>query len=213
MAKSGKSSVPKSASVKGKATKKSVPAKKSAGGAKHQFVKGGGGGGGAAHMVILNTVASMKVFLQEACVEREKLSFLTKINGKSTIANALTKLKSYGWMEVTPTTVTITDEGMKNVDQEELAKGQASIPTSNEQHWDRVKEQFHVKGTKLALMEELQDGRSHSKKEVLIKVFGKMNSTSANACTDMKKNGIIVYDKDTIRLDDKMFPVEPRRED
>jgi hypothetical protein len=199
MAKSGKAT----------ATKKSPPAKKSIT-AKRRIVKDGGRGG--AHMVILNTVASQKEILNEAGVEREKLPFLTKISGKSTIANALTKLKSQGWIVVTSTTVSITDEGMKHVDQDEMAKTRASIPKSNEDHWERVKEKYNIKGAKLVLMEELQDGHTHPKKDLLTKVFGKINSTSANACTELKKYGIIFYEKDAIRLDDKMFPVTPRSE-
>jgi hypothetical protein len=210
MAKSGNAPVQKFPSAKGKATEKSPPAKKSTP-AKRKVIKGGGRGG--AHMVILNTVALQKEILKEASVEREKLSFLAKIDGKSTIANALTKLKNHGWIIVTATTVSITDEGMKHADQQEMAKARASIPKTNEDLWERVKEKYDLKGNKLKLMEELQDGRTHPKKDLLTKVFGKINSTSANACTDMKKCGIIFYENDAIRLDDKMFPVTPRSED
>ena len=134
----------------------STPPAKKVTAAKHKIGREGGSGSGAL-MTILNTVASMKVILNQDGVERKKLAFLTKINGKSTIANALTKLKSQGWIDVTPTTVSITDEGLKHVDQEELEKARASIPTTNEDHWETVKERFNLKTTKLALLQRYYD--------------------------------------------------------
>ncbi|CAB9504488.1 expressed unknown protein [Seminavis robusta] len=149
----------------------------------------------------------------EDTVERARLSFLTNIDGKSTIANALTKLKSLGWMTVSGKEVTITKLGMENADQDALAAAAAAIPKTNADHWEKVKEKNKLNPKQTELVELLQDGKTHDKKQVIMEVYEKSNSTSANALTFLKKLKIIEVAKGKIRLHDEMFPVEPRPED
>ena len=161
-------------------------------------------------MKVLNTVAAMKARLGKDSVERKKLPALTGYTGKSTIANALTKLKNQGWLIVSTTEVRITDKGFENADSSAFEG--VNVPTSNEGFHDSVKAQYKLKPKAIALFDAIADGRTYQKTDVATAIGCKMNSTFSNALTDLKKFGIIEFDRTTVRLTDDMLPVEPRSE-
>lgn len=182
--------------------------KKASPSAKHKA--GSRAGAGGAVMKVLNTVASMKARLGKPSVERKRLSFLTGVPGKSTINNALTKLRNKGWIEFSPTEVTITAKGMEKADPGTF--GDVSVPTTNREHHDSVKKQFKLKRNAIALFDAIADGRTYQKTVVAATIGCTMNSTFSNLLTGLKKSSIIEFDSKTIRLTDDMFPIEPRLE-
>lgn len=160
---------------------------------------------------ILNKAAALKSALGQESLERKKLSALTGIQGKSTIANALTKLKNEGWMIVTPDSITITESGMTKADPIAVQSAVQDIPTTNAAFHEQVKKQYKLKPKAIELFDSIQDGNSYEK-EKLAKALGmKVNSTFANLLTSLKKFGIIEFDRKTVRLTDDMMPFEPRQ--
>jgi hypothetical protein len=171
---------------------------------------GSGGAPSGAALTILNTAAALKAKRGKESIERKKLSALTGIQGKSTIANALTKMKNNGWMEVTPSTLTITFKGMELADPS--AVSMADIPTTNVGFHESIKKQYKLKPKECALMDSIADGKTYIKKNVAAAIGCQMNSTFANMMTNLKKHDILEFDRTTMRLHDEMFPVEPRSE-
>lgn len=187
---------------------KAVATKKTANAAKRKAAANNMGGGAA--MTLLNTVAGLKHALSQLSVERIKLPSLTGIQGKSTIANALTKLKNQGFMIVERDFVSVTDAGMQAADPEAMAQAAANVPTSNAAQRELVAKQYKLKAK--AVMEYMADGKTYIKTEVAAEVGCKMNSTFANLLTGLKKAGTIEFDRTTMQLTDAMFPFEPRSE-
>jgi hypothetical protein len=188
-------------------------AKKSSPAAKHKIssTAANRGGGGGAHQKILNTAAAMKTRFGKERIERTKITPLTGIHGKSTIANALTKLKNLQWMDVTKEDITITDLGLENSDAS--AVDDFNVPTTNKEYIDSIVEQYKLKPAKAVAnaIDELMDGCTYSKKELAKKMGAEMNSTFANLMTNLKKAGITEYvGKADVRLHDSMFQFSPR---
>jgi hypothetical protein len=121
--------------------------------------------------------------------------------GASTFANALTKLKKLNWITMSSGSIDVTDKGM----------GQAKITdmssVSNEDYHEKVKDKFKLTIRARQLFDELSDGRTRNKKEVAAAIGCKMNSTWANMLTPLKKLDIIDVDRETIKLEDDMFPL------
>jgi Mn-dependent DtxR family transcriptional regulator len=178
---------------------------------KHKAKSGGRGSGGGAVKTILHKVAAWKMVLGKPSVEREKLSTLTGIQAGSTLANALTKLKKEGLMNVTRSTVSITDKGMETVDPNVVAEAAANIPTTNEAFHDSIKVQYKLSGKAIQLFDCLSDGKWHRRKDIAEAIGMQTNSTYANMVSHLKKKlGIIAVEKECMRLTDDMFPFTPR---
>ena len=165
-----------------------------------------------AALTILNKAAALKLGLGQDKIERKQLSAVTGIQGKSTIANALTKIKNEGWMIVTPNDVTITDEGVEAADQDAVAAAVKDAPRTNAQYLESIKKHHKLSDRAIQLVDYIQDGARYEKEDVAAAIGCKMNSTFSNLLTSLKKLGIIEFDRKTIRLTDKMFPFEPRVE-
>ena len=198
--------------------KAAASAKKKSSSAKHHVnvgspnSPGAGGTAKGAVLTILNKAAALKTALGQDSLERKKLPALTGIHGKSTIANALTKLKNEGWMLVTPDSVTITGSGMNAADPTAVGTIMEDIPTTNAAYHKSVKEQYKLKPKAIELFDCIQDGKVYEKEKVAEKIGMKMNSTFANLMTSLKKHGVIEYDTKTVRLTDAMMPFEHRAE-
>ena len=189
-----------------------VIAKKKATTVKHATPCAGGAKASGAVLTILNVAAAQKLRLGQDSIDRKTLPALTGIHGKSTIANALTKIKNNGWMVVTPQEVTITEAGIAAADAEAVQAAMQNIPTTNAEYRQSVQDQHKLKAKAVELINYIQDGASYEKEDVANHLGLKMNSTFSNLLTPLKKLEIIEFDRKTIRLTDKMFPFEPRVE-
>lgn len=167
---------------------------------------GAGNSGGGAHMRILNMAAQMKAFFNKDSVDRSKIKFHTGIVGKSTVLNALKKLKDLKWMNVTPQEITITELGMQNAVVSEKPETK-----TNKDYWESLKKQHKLKSFPCRVFDHIQDGRTYTAQELADALNnGKKNSTVANAITELKRAEIITAEKGKVRLTDDMFQNEPR---
>merc|ERR1712157_101881 len=80
--------------------------------------------------------------------------------------------------------------------------------STNEEYQRKVFEQHKITGNALNLVQILQDGNKHLKKNICLDVLNmKMNSTWKNMLSKLKKLNIVAFDKDTISLSDDMYPL------
>jgi hypothetical protein len=159
-----------------------------------------------ANAKVLNIAASLTAQLGKKEIPRKKLHDLCCI-GKSTFANALTKLKNNGFVVVSSGHITVTPQGMEAAD---IDAANIKIPKTNAEYQKTVQEQYKLKGKQIALMDYLADGRTYKKIEVkdALGIDGK--STWANLMTGLKKHEIIEFDRQDIKMTDNMFEVEGR---
>ena len=154
--------------------------------------------------IILNVTATLAHVSGSNDVPRDKMIAFTKckgVIGKSTIGNALTKLKKDGLIIMNPGIITITDKGVDQAD----ASTDLNY-ASNEEYHKMIKEKMKLNARACKLFDELADGKVRNKKEVAAAIGTKMNSTWSNLLTHLKKLGVIVFDKETINLTNDMFP-------
>ena len=189
-------------------------AKKSSTATKHKIVGGdsGGAGGGGTNMnagalKVLNVAAAISVKLGTADVPRQQVVMLAGIKAKSTFANALTKLKNADFITFTSQSITVTEKGKDAAD---VDAANVSIPATNADLHDSIKEQYKLKAKQIALFDHLADGGTYNKKEVQAALEINASSTWANLMTSLKKFGIVEYDRVTIKFTDDMFKVEGR---
>ena len=185
-------------------TKQTV-AKKSSTRTKHKS-----GMGAIPGQTILNKCAAVKILQKKNSVERKKLPALTGIAGNSTIGKGLTFLKNQGWVDVGPKEITITEEGFKNAETDEIEV--ADIPTTNKAYHDAMKKMHKLKPKACELLDLLTDGKTYEKKEVADRIGMPVNSTFGKVLTALKQANIAEIAAKTIRLSDEMFPIEPRPE-
>lgn len=162
------------------------------------------GSGGNAAQTILNVTATLARLSGSKSVPRKNMVAFTKcegVNGKSTIANSLTKLRKAGLIIMASGVITITDKGVDQAD----TSGDISY-ASNKDYHEKVKDKLKLSARSCQLFDELADGRIRDKKEVAAAIACKMNSTWANMLTPLKKLQVIEFGKETINLTDDMFP-------
>jgi hypothetical protein len=154
---------------------------------------------------ILNVAATLASQQSDSnSVPRKKVVDFAKLEGvmgASTFANALTRLKKLNWITMSSGSIDVTDKGMAQ------AKITDMSSVSNEDYHEKVKDKFKLTIRARQLFDELSDGRTRNKKEVAAAIGCKMNSTWANMLTPLKKLDIIDVDRETIKLEDDMFPL------
>jgi hypothetical protein len=111
-----------------------------------------------AHMAVLNALGALKVKFGEDQSTKKDVGTMAKIKGASTLRNAWAKLKKKGWVKVDGQMVSITDQGMLNVDQVMITRIKA--PT-NKEHHDSIRAE--LKGKQISLFDALIDGLPHEK--------------------------------------------------
>jgi hypothetical protein len=195
--------------------------------------KGSAKHAGGAHMTVLNALGALRVKFGEDQSTKKDVGTMAAIKGASTLRNAWAKLKKAGWVKVDGQMVSITDQGMLNVDQEIITRIKA--PT-NKEHQDSIRAE--LKGKQRSVFDALIDGLPHAKvswlsacilvacasiafrlsfmrrcdsQDEVAEALGmdKTKSTWRNLLASLVKIGIAEYpDKTTsIRLTKRMFPV------
>lgn len=162
---------------------------------------------GTSQQSILDVAAVLTKKFGQKDVPRKKVSMLSGITAVSTFANALTKLKREGAITFTGQTITVTSRGMSMATTD---LSSISIPMTNKELQDSLKDQYKLNEKSRMLMDKLADGLTHQKVDVAKAIGCTMNSTFANMITKLKKLEIIDFDRSTIKLTDAMFEVEGR---
>jgi len=177
--------------------------------------------GGSAAQTILNIITTLLTVPGVVTAEQQRkevprtmvVQFATTqgVHGKSTFANALTKLKKEQKIVVhsnsLPSMIEITTKGLTSAQ----PIHDLSAQTNEDYQHKVIFTQHQLTGNTLRLVKVLQqDGGKHqySKKHLCVTILGlKMNSTWSNMLTKLKKLNIIMFDRDTIQLSDAMFPL------
>jgi len=186
--------------------------KKSSTAAKHKIVANDRDGKslGPAATTLLNVLAVLVVGSpNNDSIKKSKLQLMAEIKGKSTFANAQTKLKNAGFILVEKDTVFITSSGMGAAT---IDAANINIPATNAALHDATKEKHKLNAKQIALFDHLANGGTYNKKEVQVALGINASSTWANLMTSLKKLEIVEYDRETIRLTDAMFEIEGRPE-
>lgn len=159
---------------------------------------------------IRDFLACMKAKFSMDEVEKKKIGGLTKINGASTIRNALAKLKKDGIIKVNDGMLEITAKGMDEADTS--AFDHIKIPTTNQEKHDIMRTE--LKGKQILVFDAIIDGHTKNKEELRLQLGLEKNSTWRNLLASLVKINVAEYpDKLSIRLTKDMFPVVPRPEE
>jgi len=170
------------------------------------------GGSNNAAQTILNIVATLANQTNSKTAPRDKVVAHAKLEGvlgKSTFANSLTKLRKQGLVDLSPGIISISDEGLERaqpLSQLSLCNVNGNGNGNNADYLAALKKQLKLSARASALLDELSDGRVHSKKEAAAAIGCTMNSTWANMLTPLKKLKLIRFDRETIELTDDVFP-------
>jgi hypothetical protein len=169
--------------------------------------KGASALGGGTQQKILDVAAVLTKKFGTKDVSRKKVMMLCGITAASTFANALTKLKREGAVTFTGQSMVVTSRGMDMASTDITG---ISIPTSNTELQESLKDQYKLSEKSRMLIDVLSDGLVHKKADVAAAIGCVMNSTFANMMSKLKKLGIIEFDRHTMKLTDAMFEVEGR---
>jgi Mn-dependent DtxR family transcriptional regulator len=188
-------------------TEKIVAVKKSSV-SKHKSSAGGSAG---ASNKILNCAVVHKSKTGKN-LEVKMITLMTGIQGKSTIRNALAKLKKLNWIDTdVKDGIVVTEVGLENADPNAFDMNNAV--TTNKEHLDNIKEHFKLNEKAIAAIDFISSGRVFTKDEVANALGMQKNSTLRNLFADMKNKGIIEYHgKSSLQLTKEMFPFDPRPE-
>lgn len=173
--------------------------------------------GGSAPQTILNVIATLLTV--PAVANKNKMSMTNEVprtmvaqfattqgvQGKSTFANALTKLKKEQQIVMhTSSMIEITRKGLAS----STPIHDLSAQTNAEYQNKVIYTQHALTGNMLRLVQLLQDGQPQSKKTVCVTQLNmKLNSTWSNMLTKLKKMNIVTFDRETIQLSDAMYPL------
>ena len=160
---------------------------------------GGSGGGIGAPQRILNFVLSLEMKYGNPNVDRSMIVSMAGIKA-TTFPVTISNMKKQGLIEYDKTSIRLTTKG-----REEKATI-VDIPDN-----ESIQQELKVKhklgsGKQGKLFDMLLDGKSHDRAHVAESVGYTNKATFAVALSNMKKMGIIEYDKSTIQLTDSCFP-------
>ena len=158
--------------------------------------KGGSGGIGAPQR-ILNLVLSLETKYRNPSVDRAMIISMAGIKA-TTFPVTLSNLKKQGLIEYDKTSIRLTTKGREKATV-------VDIP-DNESIQQELKAKHKLGGKQGKLFDMLLDGESHDRAHVAESVGYTNKATFAVALSNMKKMGIIEYDKHTIKLTDICFP-------
>lgn len=165
---------------------------------------------------VLNLLAAMKAKYNVDEMEKSKIAELAKIKGASTMRKAIAKLKKEGRIEVDAGgMIKITSIGMDRADRS--AFDSITIPTTNEEKHERVKEEILTSENQRRVFDALADGHIHIKEDVRQELGMPNNSTWRKLLASLVKINVAEYPdglkSTTIRLTSAMFPIVPRPEE
>lgn len=132
-------------------------------------------------------------------VPRKRLLTMSGVKA-NTFPVTLCNMKKKGLIEYNKDTVQLTKAGRAK------AEPVTNLPTDNASAQKDIKIRFKISGKPAVLFDQLVDGRTH-KREIVVGGLGfKSKNSAAVMLSNLKKNGIIEYDKTTIKLTDICFP-------
>ena len=117
----------------------------------------------------------------------------------NTFTVTLSGMKKKGLIEYDAESIRLCDAGRVKAQTVDVAP-------DNTYAQESLKERFKIGGKLLALFEALLDGRVHDRESVVGSLGFKSKNSANVALSNLKKNGIIEYDRTTIKFGDICFP-------
>ena len=150
---------------------------------------------------ILDFVLSMENRTGDPNVPRKMVVAASGVKA-NTFPVTISGMKKKGLIEYDSSTVCLTEEGRSKAN----AASQMEV-FDNASAQDDLKEQFKIGGKAGLLFDAMRDGRVHDR-TTLAESLGITNkATLAVMLSNMRKNGIIEYDRTTIQLSEMNFPM------
>lgn len=182
-----------------KATKPEA-AKKAKAPASSRTKRGGGGGGPQRILDICLTLERRSH--GDVNVPRRTVLALSGVKN-STFPVAISGMKKKGLIDYDKDFIRLTDDGRAKANPGELPE----ISVDNETVQADIKKRHKLLGGNRGLLYDLLlDGRAHGRAAAAERIGCTNKATFAVALSNMKKDGIITYDKDTVSLTDMCFP-------
>jgi hypothetical protein len=118
----------------------------------------------------------------------------------NTFRVTLCGMKKKGWIEYDKDSIRLTEEGRAR------ANSISEYLMDNGAKQEDIKARFKIGGKAAVLFDILADGRVHDREGVVGGLGFKSKNSAAVMLCNLKKNGVIEYDKTTIHMADICFP-------
>lgn len=163
---------------------------------------------GGASQCLLDVIATLMTepkFSSSNFIPREKIDAYMKlqgISGASTIRNAVAKSKKDNLIVVDGKTIALTEKGLNK------SNRLTDMSSNSNEEYQKKKIDDAKLNTKMRMfLDCLEDGKSHSKTELLAELDMTANSTWRNMIAKLKNEGFIKVETNMIELSDIMFPL------
>ena len=163
------------------------------------------------HQRILNFVLGMTNRYQGGSVPRTMVAEASGIK-ESSFKVTISAMKQKGLIQYDPDSIRLTEIGRSNAqgggnDKDGTGDTTYTEIVNNMSVQDDIKRRFRLGGQYAILYDAIRDGDVYDR-ESLGNVFGLENKKSvAVLLSRMKRNGILEYDRTTVRLTDMNFPM------
>lgn len=132
-------------------------------------------------------------------VPRETMTMICGIR-PTTLPVTLCNMKKKGLVQYSKDTVRLTEKGRA------LANEHAVFFMDNGAAQADIKTKFKIGGKAALLFDQLADGLVHDRHSIVDSLGFKSKNSAAVMLSNLKKNGVIEYDKSTIKMTDACFP-------
>ena len=180
---------------KDNSNKPKAPAKKTKASAKGSPARNGAGG----PQKILDFALFLESRSGNPDVPRKQVLSMSGVKA-NTFPVTISGMKKKGLIEYDKDYIRLTEQGRAK------ANPVADISTDNCSAQEEVKQKFKIGGKSAVLFDILLDGRVHDRETVIGGLGLKSKGSAAVMLCNLKKHGVIEYDKTTIKMTDLCFP-------
>ena len=193
-----------------KATKsptKATPAAKKTTAKSSSSNKGNSGNGGGPQK-ILDLALMLEGRLGTTDIPRQQLAAMSGVKANTFVVTISNMKNKQGWIEYDKDSIRLTDAGRAKA----RIVDEGEVMVDNETVQADVKKKFKLGGQPGLLFDALTDGRAHDREATAAAIGCTNKATLAVMLSNLKKKGIIEYDRNTIRLTDMCFAFGGRPE-
>lgn len=134
-------------------------------------------------------------------VPRKRMMAMSGVKA-NTFSVTLCTMKKKGLVEYDRDTIRLTGKGRAS------AKPVDKLPMDNGSAQKDIKVRFKIGGKAASLFDQLTDGLIHDREAIIGGLGLKSKNSAAVMLCNLKKNGVIEYDKTTIKMTDICFPFD-----
>lgn len=170
------------------------PAKKNKGSLKSRSSQSNGGG----PQKILDFCLFLEKNSGNSSIPRKQVLAASGVK-PSTFSVTISNMKTKGFIDYDKESIRLSDAGRARANVTDVAADNASTQ-------EALKQRFKIGGKALVLFESISDGRVHDRASVINSLGFKSKNSSNVMLSTLKKNGLIEYDKTTIKMGYICFP-------